>query len=97
MPFSLSKLGQRPKKTAGRPKKGFWRGRWINGLKDNPLSKYFSNISQIYLKNFSTNLQQNFSNIFPLMYQSMAEGPKSQPAGLAKDSAQRDELFASFF
>ena len=64
-------------------------GRWINRLKDKALSKSFSNISKKF--------RQHFSKIYPLMYQSMAEGHKSQPAGLAKDSARRDELFASSF
>ena len=36
-------------------------------------------------------------NYIPFSVSSLAEGLKSQPAGLAKDSARSDEFFASRF
>ena len=62
------------------------------------------NNCQNLLKKSPNNFSKSLEIIYPLVYQSLAEGLKSQPAGLksqpaglAKDLARSDKFFASIY
>ena len=52
------------------------------------------NNCQNLLKKSPNNFSKSLKIMYPLVYQSLAEGLKSQPAGLAKDLARSDKFFA---